>query len=105
MDDLVRAVQAVHGGQSVLAPQAAAWVQRQLDAPRQSARPFPELTDREHDMLAEIVRGRSTVQIARTLGLSEKTVRNYTATMLAKLHARDRAQLIVQAREAGYPDP
>lgn len=66
VDDLVRAVQAVHGGQSVLAPQAAAWVQRQLDAPRHSARPFPELTDREHDMLAEIVRGRSTVQIART---------------------------------------
>jgi DNA-binding NarL/FixJ family response regulator len=65
---------------------------------------FPELSDREHDMLREILRGSNCQEIAATLGLSAKTVRNFS-NILAKLHARDRADLVVRAREAGYPDP
>ena len=42
-------------------------------------------------------------KIARRLGLTAKTVRNYVSNILAKLHARDRTHLIVIAREAGYP--
>lgn len=104
VEDLARAIEAVARGQSVLAPEAAAWIRRQLAAPGVSPRPFPELTDREHELLAEIVRGRSTAEIARALGLSAKTVRNYTSSVLVKLQARDRTQLVVRAREAGYPD-
>lgn len=103
VDDLVRAVQAVHRGQSVLAPQAAAHIQRRLSASETVGRPFPHLTEREHSLLAEILRGHSNAEIARELGLTSKTVRNYTSTVLAKLHARDRAHLVVLAREAGYP--
>jgi DNA-binding NarL/FixJ family response regulator len=51
-----------------------------------------------------MLRGSNCQEIATTLGLSAKTVRNFS-NILAKLHARDRADLVVRAREAGYPDP
>ena len=104
LDDVVRAIEAVHSGQSVLAPQAAERVQRQLADPATAARPFPQLTDREHDILTQIIRGKSTLEIARRLSLSDKTVRNYVSNILTKLHVRDRTQLVVRAREVGYPD-
>jgi len=104
VDDVVRAIEAVHSGQSVLAPQAAERVQRQLTDPATAARPFPQLTDREHDILKQIMRGGTTTEIARRLSLSDKTVRNYVSNILTKLHVRDRTQLVVKAREAGYPD-
>jgi DNA-binding NarL/FixJ family response regulator len=104
VDDVVRAIEAVHSGQSVLAPQAAERVHRQLADHTRAARPFPELTDREHDILTQIVHGNSTVEIARRFSLSEKTVRNYVSNILTKLRVRDRTQLVVKAREAGYPD-
>lgn len=100
LDDLVRAIHSVHHGQAVLAPQPAERIQRQLLRSGPRNRSFPELTDREHEVLVEIVAGRSNLEIARRLGLSDKTVRNYTATMLAKLHARDRAHLVAIARDA-----
>ena len=103
VDDLVRAITSVQRGQSVLARQAADRVHRQLTRPAGIAhRPFPQLTAREHDLLAELVDGRSNHEIARKLGLTDKTVRNYLANILAKLHARDRAQLLERARAAGY---
>lgn len=57
-----------------------------------SLRALPELTEREHDLLAEIVFGRSNHQIGLPLGPTDKTVRNYVSSILAKLHARDRAR-------------
>ena len=105
VDDLVRAITAVHRGETILSRQAADHVHRRLSqAPVIPSRPFPELTDREHELLREIVRGRNGQEIATALGLSSKTVRNYVSNILAKLHARDRAELVVRAREAGYPD-
>lgn len=105
VDDLVRAITAVHRGETILSRQAADHVQRRLvQAPAGPPRPFPELTDREHDLLRELLRGRNSQEIATALGLSSKTVRNYVSNILAKLHARDRAELVLRAREAGYPD-
>ena len=103
VDDVVRAIEAVHAGQSVLSSQAAERVQRQLTGSSRPVLPFPQLTDREHEILAELVRGHSTADIARLLSLSDKTVRNYVSSILTKLHVRDRAQLVVKAREADYP--
>ena len=104
VEDLVRAITSVDRGQSVLAPQAADRMHRQLTRPAAVAdRPFPELTQREHDLLAEITAGRSNHEIASRLGLTDKTVRNYVANILAKLQARDRTQLLEKARAAGYP--
>ncbi len=104
VDDIVRAVLAVANGQSVLAPQAAQRVQRQLTKPAASlSRPFSELTEREHQLVNELAHGRSNRQIAQRLGLTDKTVRNYLSTVLTKLHARDRAHLAERARDVGYP--
>jgi DNA-binding NarL/FixJ family response regulator len=63
--------------------------------------PFPELTDREREVLEEIAQGASNPAIAARLGLSVKTVRNHVSTILGKLMVVDRAQAIVRAREAG----
>ena len=104
VDDLVRAITAVHRGETILSKRAAEHVHRRLTLAPVSARPFPELTDREHDLLQEILRGHNSQEIARALGLSTETVRNYVSNVLTKLHARDRAELVMLAREAGYPD-
>jgi DNA-binding NarL/FixJ family response regulator len=66
------------------------------------ANPFPELTDRENDVLDLVARGLDNGSIARTLFLTSKTVRNYVYGILTKLGAPDRSALIVVAREAGF---
>lgn len=64
-------------------------------------RPFPDLTEREREVLDELARGSSNATIANHLGISQKTVRNHVSTILSKLMVVDRAQAIVRAREAG----
>lgn len=104
VDELVRAILAVRGGASVLGPEAAARVHEHiLRAPGRPEVPFPQLTEREHDLLAELIQGRTNREIANQLSISEKTVRNYVSNILVKLNARDRTQVIVIARDAGYP--
>lgn len=105
VEDLVRAITAVHQGETILSAHAAHHVQRRLaEGPLSPSTPFPELTDREHDLLREILRGRNSQEIAATLGLTTKTVRNYVSNILTKLHVRDRTELIRRARDAGYPE-
>jgi DNA-binding NarL/FixJ family response regulator len=62
---------------------------------------FPQLTARERQILDLVAAGRSNAQIASTLFLSPKTVRNNVSNVFAKLHVADRAEAIVRAREAG----
>ncbi len=66
-----------------------------------AARPFPELTVREVEILQLIADGRNNLDIARRLHLADKTVRNHVSIVFAKLQVSDRAQAIVRAREAG----
>ncbi|BDZ54426.1 hypothetical protein GCM10025870_14990 [Agromyces marinus] len=68
---------------------------------RERTRPFPELTERETEILAHIAAGRSNRDIAVSLFLAEKTVRNNVAMILAKLHLRDRAAAVAAARDHG----
>lgn len=63
---------------------------------------FPDLTDRERDILHRIAAGRTNDEIADELHVSNKTVRNAVSAIYAKLHATGRADAIVKAREAGY---
>jgi DNA-binding NarL/FixJ family response regulator len=63
--------------------------------------PFPQLTTREREILGLLAAGRSNGQIAATLYLSPKTVRNHVSTVFAKLQVADRAEAIVRARDAG----
>jgi DNA-binding NarL/FixJ family response regulator len=65
-------------------------------------RPFPELSDREREVLHLLAGGQSNATIAMTLHLGQQTVRNYVSTVLAKTGAADRADLIVRARKAGF---
>jgi DNA-binding NarL/FixJ family response regulator len=62
---------------------------------------FPQLTDREREVLELVAQGRANAAIAAKLQLSQKTVRNHVSNILTKLQVSDRAQAIVQARDAG----
>ena len=90
-DALVRAIRSVHDGHLLLAPEAAGSLVRNgggwnpvdgLDA----------LTRREREVLAELTKGRSNREIARALGVSEKTVKAHVSSVLAKLGVQDRTQ-------------
>jgi DNA-binding NarL/FixJ family response regulator len=63
--------------------------------------PFPELTEREREVLHLIAQGHSNDATARQLYLSGKTVRNHVSNIFSKLQLADRAEAIVRAREAG----
>jgi DNA-binding NarL/FixJ family response regulator len=63
--------------------------------------PFPDLTDREKDVLELVARGMGNATIAHKLGLSHKTVRNYMSRIFAKLHVDDRTAAAISARRAG----
>jgi DNA-binding NarL/FixJ family response regulator len=69
------------------------------------APPFAQLTSRERDVLELVARGKSNLQIARALYLSERTVRNYVSMLFAKLGVPDRAGAITVARDAGLGAP
>jgi DNA-binding NarL/FixJ family response regulator len=75
------------------------------DERRRTRGAFPGLTDREREVLEMLAAGRSNQAIARSLFLSEKTVRNNVSSIFAKLHVADRSEAIVRAREAGYGTP
>jgi len=62
---------------------------------------FPELTEREREILSRIAQGESNPQIAEQLSLSPKTVSNHISSIFQKLQIADRAQAIIRAREAG----
>ena len=105
LGDLIRAVTAAHHGEAIFSPSVAQRLIRhfaQERAPRDTG-PFPQLTDRERDILQLIVRGRTNADIAQELGLTPKTVRNYVSTVLVKLQVQDRSQAVVKARDAGFP--
>jgi len=62
---------------------------------------FPELSDREREVLALLADGMSNPHIGRQLGLTPKTVANHVSNILTKLQAVDRAEMVVRARRAG----
>jgi DNA-binding NarL/FixJ family response regulator len=80
---------------------ASAWIIDHLAKPPTSIKPFPELTDREREILGLIANGQGNAAIARELKLSVKTVRNYVSRIFAKLRIADRTTAAVQARRAG----
>ena len=102
-DEIRRAIQAAANGEAIFSPSVAARLIAFFahPRPRESRNAFPELTDREHDILHLLAKGQSNSAIATYLLLSTKTVSNYVSTILNKLHVADREQAIVKARDAG----
>jgi DNA-binding NarL/FixJ family response regulator len=98
--EIVRAIQAVSSGEALFSPAIASRMMTFFAAPR-PATPFPELTEREREILNFIAQGHNNVEIADRLALSAKTVRNHISNIFSKLQVADRAQAIVRAREAG----
>jgi DNA-binding NarL/FixJ family response regulator len=105
-DEMLLAIRAVSRGEAIFGPAIAHRLMRYFAAPASAApaacaRLFPDLTEREREILALIAAGRNNQAIADQLILSLKTVRNYVSNILSKLQVADRAQAIVRAREAG----
>ncbi len=102
-DELVQAIRTVHGGGVVFGASLAQRIARVFAGGPAGAAPsvFPELTEREREILDLVAGGLSNGDIAARLYLSPKTVRNNVSAILTKLRARDRSAAIVAAREAG----
>ena len=96
--DLASAIRSVHAGHTLLQPDVAA----ALMAPDPAA--TSPLTARERDVLAEIAEGRSNREIARSLSLSEKTVKTHVSNVLMKLGVADRTQAALLAVRRGLVD-
>lgn len=99
--DMVRAVQVVGDGEAIFSPAIAQRLIGFFSQPRPAEPAFPELTDREREILTLIAWGRSNREIAAELYLSLKTVRNHVSNIFGKLQVANRAEAILRAREAG----
>ena len=102
-DELLQAVRTVAAGGAVFSPGVAdrlgAFFSGAAAQPGREA--FPQLTEREREVLELLARGFDNRRIARELFLSDKTVRNHVSNVLSRLDAPDRAEAIQRARRAG----
>lgn len=96
VDQVVDAVRAAARGESVLQPAATARLLRELRR-GPAADPLSQLTPRETDVLKGLAQGRSNREIARTLAVSEETVKSHVSSILAKLGLADRTQAAIYA--------
>jgi DNA-binding NarL/FixJ family response regulator len=102
-DEVLRAIRAVANGEAIFGPSIARRVMRFFSAEKPSRPPtFPELTEREREILAFIARGRTNAEISGELFLSLKTVQNHVSNIFRKLQVADRAGAAIRAREAGF---
>ena len=101
--EVVRAIHAVAHGEAIFSPAIAGRLIQFFATvpPVPPAHLFPELTDRERQILGMIARGRSNAEIAEELTLSPKTVSNHVSNIFAKLQVVDRAQAVLRAQQAG----
>lgn len=102
-NEMLRAIKAVGDGEAIFSSRIATRLVDYFENIRPAAQPeaFPELSDREREILDLIARGCKNPEIASRLYLSPKTVRNHVSNILHKLQVADRTQAIIRAREAG----
>lgn len=102
-DEALRAIRAVANGEAIFGPGIAERLAQYFAVRRfaSTATPFPELTEREREILDLIAQGRTNAQIADHLVVSLKTVRNYVSSIFNKLQVADRAQAMDVARRKG----
>jgi DNA-binding NarL/FixJ family response regulator len=100
--EVERGIRAVANGEAILGPQVASRAMATLTSGRTAVRvPFPELSDREREVLDLLARGYDNATIARRMVLSPKTVRNHVSNVLTKMGVPDRAAAIIRARDEG----
>jgi DNA-binding NarL/FixJ family response regulator len=101
--EMLRAIRDVASGAAIFSPAIARRMMSYFNQLRNqpATLAFPELTQREREVLALMAQHHSNQEIAQSLSLSPKTVRNYTSNIFAKLQVADRAEAIIRARDAG----
>lgn len=109
--DLLSAVRVVASGEALLSPRVTTrLVEEFVRRPAEpgQAEPHPgldQLTEREIEVLGQVGRGLSNAEIGEALFMSPATAKTHVSRLLSKLHARDRAQLVVIAYESGVVSP
>lgn len=106
-DDLLDAIRVVHRGEALLSPVATKTLidryhDRTEGVAEEAATQLATLTEREREVLALVARGLSNDDIAAALVISAHTAKTHVKRIMAKLAARDRAQLVVIAYESGF---
>jgi DNA-binding NarL/FixJ family response regulator len=108
-EDLIEAIRIIAAGNSLLAPSVTrtliAEFARRAVSPMRNTKLLEQITARESEVLMLIARGRSNSEIADELHMSIATAKTHVGRLLAKLMARDRAQLVVIAYESGLASP
>ncbi len=97
-DEIARAVRQVHAGGSYLEPRVASRLIAQVQTPRRTS---TSLSDREREVLRLVADGQPTKQVARTLGITERTVKFHVNSIFHKLGAENRAQAVALAAQRG----
>jgi DNA-binding NarL/FixJ family response regulator len=103
-DEVLRAIRAVGDGEAIFSRGIAPRLLESFNTTQPPVVPpsvFPELSEREREVLQLLARGEKNAAIAQRLVLSPKTVRNHVSTILRKLQVLDRTQAAVRARDAG----
>jgi DNA-binding NarL/FixJ family response regulator len=101
MEEIAQAIGVISKGGAIFGCQVAQAVVDYITKPPPQIVPFPELTDRERDVLRLVADGQGNTVIARELSLSVKTVRNYLSRIFAKLQVTHRTEAAVRARREG----
>jgi DNA-binding NarL/FixJ family response regulator len=111
-EEIVRAVRSVHAGDALLSPAATRslitrYVLPGTDAAHTRKPPteLEQLTEREREVFLLVARGRSNQEIATELFISPATAKTHVNRVMSKLHAHDRAQLVIIAYESGLQQP
>lgn len=101
-EEMLRAIHAVARGEALFGPAIATKLTSFFNTSQSNkAIAFPDLTEREREILNLLAQGLTNQQIANKLVISHKTVRNHVSNIFNKLHVADRVQAIIQARNAG----
>ena len=103
-EDLTRAIRTVHAGDTIMAQDIAKKMLTTFEGIRSDAEITPRLTERELEVVKALARGKSNKEIAKSLGISEKTVRNHASNIYKKLHIFDRTQAVIYAIRRGLVD-
>ena len=104
-DEVLRGIRAVAAGDAIFSSGVADRLAVLLADQPVAPRAFPNLTERERQVLEQVARGLTNSEIASELGISLKTVRNNVSNIFTKLEVSGRAQAVVRARDAGLVRP
>jgi len=100
-EEMLRTIRAVARGEALFGPAIAVRLATFFNHRQPANAAFPELTEREIDVLHLLAQGKNNQEIADRLVITNKTVRNHLSNIFSKLHVADRVQAIIRAREAG----